>query len=146
MRYTLLILIFSLGFSACTKDKFDTTPQIKINNVNTTELHPGQILRFTIKYTDKEGDLQDSIYVQQFSANCPNTFFEQVYPLPAFPTTGNAEGEMEVSLGYRVQNYPSLREPQCDVTDTCYFRFMLKDEAQNRSDTITSEPIYLFKD
>lgn len=145
MRYTLLIFLFSLVFSACTKDKFSTTPQIKLKSVNTDELHPEQILRFTISYTDKEGDLQDSIFVQQASANCPNTFFEQLYPLPVFPTTSNASGEIEVSLGYRVQNYPSLREPQCDVTDTCYFKFMLKDEAQHRSDTITAGPIYIFK-
>ncbi|MEN9571077.1 MAG: hypothetical protein RL172_2308 [Bacteroidota bacterium] len=145
MRTTLLLLLISFLFTGCGKDKFTSIPQIKYKSANTTELSRGQVLRFIISYTDKEGDLQDSIYIEQSSLNCRNTFFKETRAMPAFPKTGNAEGEIEISYGYRVPNFPSLREPQCGVNDTCIFRFMLKDNAQNRSDTIRTEAVIIVK-
>jgi hypothetical protein len=103
-------------------------------------------LQIKLSFTDSEGDLSDSIYVEQVSRNCARTFFKSMYKLPDFPIVKNSEGDLLISYGYRVPNYPALKEPQCDIpVDTCYFRFMLKDKAQNKSDTIQTEDFYLIK-
>src|SRR4051812_14371778 len=106
MRNSILIALISLAFASCTKDKFQTTPKLTYKSVNTTELRSGEILQFKLSYTDAEGDLQDSIYVEKHTLNCPASQFNQIYPLPDFPKVKNSEGEIIVSYGYNVSNYP----------------------------------------
>ena len=64
MRYTVLFSILILFTTSCTKDKFSSTPSLKFKSVNTTELHNQQLLTFTLSFTDAEGDLTDSVFVQ----------------------------------------------------------------------------------
>jgi hypothetical protein len=118
---------------------------LKYEKVNTKVLANGQILRFTLSFTDAEGDLQDSLFIQKITPNCALSTFIDRYPIPGFPTTKNQKGEIEVSYGYNVSNYPFIQTPQCAKNDTCYFRFVLKDKAQNVSDTISSEMIVILK-
>ncbi len=146
MRNTILTALVSLLVFGCNKDKFSSTPQIKFKSFNTKELQYGQVLQVKLSFTDSEGDLSDSIYVEQRSRNCAGTTFKEMYPLPVFPQVKNSEGDLLISYGYRVQNFPSLQETQCDLPiDTCYFLFMLKDKAQHMSDTIQTEDFYLYK-
>ncbi len=145
MRNTIVIAILALFFTACSKDKFTSKPQLKFESINTKVLDRGGIISFKIRYTDLEGDLQDSIYVEKVEPNCPLSGFSSRYKLPDFPTTRNSEGELNISFGYNVNNYPLIKAPQCDRNDTCYFRFMLKDKAQNKSDTINSETFVIIK-
>jgi hypothetical protein len=145
MRYTILFASISLLIIGCTKNKFTTAPQLKYKSVNTTELHKGEIIVFKLSFTDGDGDLQDSIMVEKIEPTCTSSYFRQKYKLPLFPTTKDTEGEFEISFGYSVSNYPLLKAPQCNRNDTCYFRFMLKDKAQNTSDTVKSETIIIYK-
>lgn len=141
MRYTILfsIILFSL-MTGCTKDKFKTIPDLKFSSVNTTELRTGQILRFTLAFTDAEGDISDSIFVEKVVSDCPASSFAQWYPLPSFPTTTNQKGDLIVTFGYNADPYPSI-SPQCGRTETAVFKFALRDKAKNISDTISSPPI-----
>ena len=69
------------------------------------------------------------------------------YALPDFPSSSNIEGTLEVAYTFGVIDgqYPSAPESiGCNI-DTCYFRFMLKDKANNKSDTVNSETIVLIK-
>lgn len=145
MRNTIVIALFALFFTGCTKDKFTSKPQLKFESINTKVLDRGQIVSFTLSYTDLEGDLQDSIYVEKVEPNCPLSGFSSRYKLPAFPATRNSQGDLNISFGYNVNNYPLIKAPQCDRNDTCYFRFMLKDKAQNKSDTINSDVFVIIK-
>ncbi len=145
MRNTILFAVLCLLFIGCNKNKFSTTPQLKYKSVNTTKLFNGQIISFKLSFTDAEGDLQDSIYVEKVEPTCAASGFKSKYLIPAFPTTKNAEGEIEISYGYNVSNFPFIKSPQCGRNDTCYFRFMLKDKAQNKSDTVNSETIIIVK-
>ena len=144
----LIVLIMALGIAACNKDKFNTTPGLTFTDVNTTQLSPNQSIVFTLHYTDKEGDIQSTLYVQKITKNCEASNFESLYAIPAeVPKQTNAEGDIQVRFGYGVGlGFPAIKEPACPgQNDTCVFRFALTDLANNTSDTITSPQIVLIK-
>lgn len=130
---------------SCNKNKYTTAPQLTYKSVNTKTLSNGQVLSFTLSFTDAEGDLQDSLYVEKYEPKCANSSFKQKYKIPTFPTSKNQSGEIIVSYGYNVTGYPPILTPQCNRNDTCVFKFVLKDKAQNKSDTVTSETIVLIR-
>ena len=142
MRYTALfsILLF-LSLLGCNKDKYKTVPSLTYKSVNTTVLNRNETLKFTLSFTDAEGDLTDSITVVKIVTVCPaglNGSFVQPYKLPEFPTGKNQQGEIVVSYNYNDVN------PKCvSRNDTAVFKFVLKDKAQNKSDTAVSEPIVI---
>lgn len=146
MRNTIIIAAISLLFVACKKSTFSTKPSLKYESANATELRVGDVLEMRLTFTDAEGDLvsDSALFVEQFSTFCTATYFKSVYPLEPFPTSTNLEGTILVKFGYRA--LPSLKEPQCGETDTCFFRFALRDKEKNVSDTIISEPIILIKE
>ncbi len=146
MRHSILLALISLLIISCGKDKFTKAPQLKYKSVNTTELKKGQVIVFKLSFTDGDGDLQDSLFVEKIEPTCSSSYFKEKYKIPVFPTAKNTEGDIEVSYGYRAgSDYSSIKEPQCNRNDTCYFRFMLKDKAQNTSDTVQSETIIIYK-
>jgi len=142
MRHTALfsILLF-LGLLGCNKNKYKTVPSLTYKSVNTTTLQRGETLKFTLSFTDAEGDLIDSITVRKVVSPCPgglNGSFVQPYKLPEFPTGKNQKGDIIVSYDYNDVN------PKCQGrNDTAVFKFVLKDKAQNKSDTAVSEPIVI---
>lgn len=129
--------------AGCKKDKYKSTPSLEFKDVNTRELHSGQFLQFTLSFTDAEGDLTDSVYVQEIVSNCPAGGFTAWYPTPSFPASKNQKGDITVNFEYNVgagyQNIP----PKCQENDTAVFRFALKDKAQHISDTVSSPPIII---
>lgn len=141
MRYRVLFCVVLLfAFSGCGKDKFETTPKITFSKVNTTELRAGQILQFTISFTDAQGDISDSIFVQEVVPECQASNFKQPYKVPEFPSTSNQKGDIVVTFGYNADPYPNIA-PQCQKDETAIFRFALRDKAGNVSDTVSSPPI-----
>jgi hypothetical protein len=149
MKTKLLITaVTALCLSACSKDKFSTKPELTFKSVNTQVLGPEQIIRFTLHYTDKEGDIQNTLYVQKITQNCDLSNFESAYQMPNnVPKQQNGEGDITVTFGYGVDlNVPPIKEPACpEQNDTCVFRFALTDLKSNTSDTITSPQIVLLK-
>lgn len=146
MRNTIIIALISLVIFGCGKDKFSSTPQIKFKSVSTTELQAEQSIQFKLSFTDAEGDLQDSIYVEKIAFNCPAGGFKSYFKLPEFPSVKNSEGDIIVSYTNGFTGpYPPIGDPQCGQNDTCVFRFMLQDEAKHKSDTITSDVIVIYQ-
>ena len=149
MRYPILFSIFALLLFSCNKDKYTTTPQLKYESVNTKVLKQGDIITFTLTFTDAEGDLlaDSALYVKKVDAKCAASNFDQYYKLPAdFPTSKNQSGELKVTYGYNVTAYPPIVTPQCpNRNDTCVFKFVLRDKAGNKSDTATSETIVIIR-
>lgn len=144
----LIVLGFVVGLIACQKDKFNTIPTLTFVSVNTQELHPNEGIIFKFTFTDKEGDIQDSLFVQKITKNCEASDFDAFYLLPSdLPKKSNSEGELEVRYAYGVgYNYPAIKEPACQgQNDTCFFRFALKDKAGHTSDTVSSPQIVLIK-
>ena len=141
MRYTALFSMFLFfAYFGCNKNKFNTKPSLKYKSVNTTTLHRGETLKITLSFTDAEGDLTDTLYIQELVAPCPlnlDSGFKAKQKLPEFPTGKNQQGEIVVSYGYNDVN------PLCQKNDTAIFKFVLKDKAQNSSNIAVSEPIVI---
>ena len=145
MRNPLLFSIIILFLISCNKNKYTTIPQLKYKSANKKVFQSGDIIVFTLSFSDAEGDLQDSIYVEKFEPKCVNSRFKQLYKIPPFPTSKNQSGEINITYGYNVSSYPPILGPQCNRNDTCVFKFVLKDKAQNKSDTATSETNVLIR-
>lgn len=142
MRYTVLFsILLLLTFTSCRKNKYTTIPQLRFKSVNTTNLHRGETLRMILSFTDAEGDLTDSLFVQKIVKACPggiNGSFKQPYKIPDFPTTKNQQGDIAVIYSYNDLN------PKCSLrNDTAIFKFVLRDKALNKSDTLVSPPIVI---
>jgi hypothetical protein len=143
-----IAVLTALCLTACTKDKFSTTPTLTFKDVNTTVLSPEQAIRFTLHYTDKEGDIQNTLFVEKIAQNCSDSHFAEAYQIPTdLPQQKDAEGDIIVTFGYGIDlGYPPIKEPACPgKNDTCVFRFALSDLQNNVSDTITSPQIVLIK-
>jgi hypothetical protein len=138
MRYTVLfsILLFAI-LTGCKKDKFESTPSLKFKSVNTRVLQNGQAIQFTLSFTDAEGDLNDSLYIEKIEPTCFNSNFTDHYDIPKFPTSKNEKGDILVTFDY------AYISPQCQRNDTAVFRFAIKDKANHMSDTVSSPPIII---
>ena len=150
MKTKLLILLaIPAMFYACKKDTYTTKPQISIKSVNSTTLSQGSLLLFELSFTDAEGDIQDTLFVQKISKTCPTTpgaQFISKNKVPNFTPTSHLKGTLEIGYAYNanIPGYSTISG--CGTkTDTAYFRFWLKDKAKNVSDTITSVNIVLLK-
>ena len=89
MRYTLLFSILILLFTSCKKQNYSSTPSIKFESVSTTQLQRNQTIKFTFSFTDAEGDILDSVYVQELVPNCQASNVEGLFPIPTFPSSKN---------------------------------------------------------
>ena len=137
MRYPILFSIFTLFLLSCNKDKYTTVPQLKYESVNTKVLRQGDIITFTLTFTDAEGDLNDSLYIEEKALNCPASSFTDHYTIPSFPTTKNEQGDIVVDFRYIDIT------PRCQENDTAIFRFAIKDKANHMSDTASTSPIII---
>lgn len=148
---TKLSILFAipLFFYACRKDTYTTRPQLSIKSISSTTLSQGSLLLFQLEFTDKEGDIQDTLWVQKISRTCPNTGGAQfISPnkVPNFTPTPNLKGILEIGYGYNanIQGYQTISG--CGTrNDTSYFRFWLRDKAKNVSDTLVTENIVFLK-
>lgn len=147
MRNYLIITIAIFLLSACGKDKFKPTPKLTFKSVNTTELQREQVIRFTFEFTDKEGDISDSIFVQKIVPNCPASEFVEYFQVPSIPESGDMKGDIVLSLGYNLAayGYYDIKGPACGVNDTATFRFAIKDKAGHVSDTVSSPKIIIYQ-
>lgn len=137
MRYTILFSISILFLVSC-KKKYNTVPSLTFKTVNTSLLKPGQTIKFTLKFTDAEGDLTDTLFVIKSVPKCAGSNFTAPYLLPAFPTSKNQSGELVVTYAYASIN------PQCSgKNDTAVFKFVLRDKALHKSDTAVSGTIII---
>ncbi|MFK5047661.1 hypothetical protein ACI4CD_28550, partial [Klebsiella pneumoniae] len=60
-------------------------------------------MKFEIEFTDKEGDIQDTLWVQKVSRTCPTTpgvQFISPNKIPDFTPTPNLKGTLEISFVY----------------------------------------------
>ncbi|MEO6819512.1 MAG: hypothetical protein ABI266_05230 [Ginsengibacter sp.] len=148
MRYTIIFsLILFILISGCSKDKFGAKPSLKFTGVNTSELHPGDILQFKMSFTDAEGDISNKMIVQEVLTNCADGFTQE-YVVPQVPVQPNQKGDIIVTFGYQNDAAPSpiTKQTGCNTdVDSAFFKFVLKDLKGNLSDTVTSPLVLIFK-
>jgi hypothetical protein len=140
------IIVFSLLAAAvvsCNKDKFQTKPQIKIKSTNYEDVVPRTgTLRITLEFTDKEGDVSDSILIVRERLNIKSPVVPPLLPykIPSFPNS--KQGEIQVDLDYDFGLTTGLlpipvpgSTPQQNEPDTMTLKFVVRDKAGNKSDT-----------
>jgi hypothetical protein len=128
---------------ACHKDKFETTPTIRIKDMNTTEVHaPDGILRITLEVTDKEGDAGegDLTYIRVRTNSTPipdptnNDKADSPHvAVPPYPKTDKVD--MVLTIPY------SFLDEDPQRNDTMYFRLTLRDSKNHQSDTINTKSV-----
>ncbi len=144
-----ILMIFCLTglIAGCSKNKYTTQPQLSLKSVSRTVVAKGQTLSFNIEFTDKEGDVQDSMWIQKVSKVCPTSpiaNFTINFQVPNFPSTKNLKGNFDINFINNVTGTGYYYITGCgNVPDTCYFRFVLKDLAGHTSDTLVSPNIVL---
>ncbi|MBD0331937.1 MAG: hypothetical protein ICV66_04720 [Chitinophagaceae bacterium] len=137
-----LLICIGVIVMACNKDKFQTKPQLSIKSINSSRIPAGGTLVVTLKYTDKEGDVDDSLLIVRERTNERSTTPPTILPfeIPEFPN--EKQGELQVALDYNFAltfALPPIRIPGSDPEryepDTLNFKFVLRDQAGNKSDT-----------
>jgi|SRR6187551_3492825 len=147
-----LALIIVLGMISCDKGKFETVPQLTLKSRN-PEKEPVEIndpLRLNIEYTDKEGDVSDSLFIlrQRLNKNKPVTSPISPYDIPTFPTID--KGEFEITLDYYKHLTLNLAASSIPGTgkneiDTLRLKIVARDKAGNKSDTLVVDNVYVIR-
>jgi len=143
---SLLVLLF-----ACNKDKFQSTPQIKIKSTSGSIIAKGSgELTVVLSYTDKEGDVDDSVYVRKIRTNqrvAAETYRDTLgYAIPEFPA--HSTGDISVTLdntalvsAVKIVNLPNgTPEP-----DSLTIWFKVKDKAGHMSDSVSTGTIVVLR-
>jgi hypothetical protein len=143
----LILLVLAVIFNSCNKDKYQDKPQLTLKSVNTSVVNVGSVLTFDIEVTDKQGDIQDTIWWAKISSSCPaNNLTSPVVVPSAVPATKNFKATFDMSFVNHGTNLPNI-EPSAvgcrTKNDTCTFKFWMKDLANNKSDTLTSPIIVI---
>ena len=141
----LVALIVFCFFAGCKKNEYTTRPQLKYKGVNTKVLNRDQTITFTLQATDAEGDLQDTIWVQEVVRNCPSGGGITRYKMPDFNAVSNLKGDIQVCYSYGLNlNCPDIIEPRCQGrNDSATYRFWIQDKAKHVSDTVSSEEVVI---
>jgi hypothetical protein len=146
-----LCLLFVLLYG-CKKDRFTTKPQLKIKDIKASRATylgtAGAVVVINFEVTDKEGDVKDSIFMQKIDAAsipCPNNSIlaNLDYQIPNYPSSSNQKVLFRVSFStLNIPGYALISGSACPPrADTSVFRFIVKDRAGNRSDTLTTDRI-----
>ncbi len=150
MRYSLLVTIAILFFTACKKDKFTSAPQISYKSIgpNVVSLNlPFQAMPvLTIKVTDAEGDLglTDTDTSKIFIKNLVTGKIDSSLKLPSLSgaTLKNFEGDILITLDTQIILEGTTRPSP--KTDTLFYEVYIKDFAKNKSNTIkTNDPVFV---
>lgn len=143
MKQVIILCIGAFIFTACEKDKFQTKPQIKIESQSYDFVPRNQELKITFSFTDKEGDVDDSLYLVRTRLNQRGPYADMRpldYKIPSFPNQQDGEMTLTLSYGFGLTagistiSIPgtSQKEP-----DTMALKFVVVDKAKNVSDTAT---------
>ena len=145
MKRTLIIAFVAVvAITACDKGNYQTTPTLKIKSLNGNIIPTGGTLHITLEYTDKEGDLsQDTLLSIRNRLNrrpipsnnaSPDTLHNMI---PKFPE--KVKGEFDVAFNYNYLHQSDIEN------DTVIFKFVAKDRAGHKSDTVVTGKIVILK-
>ena len=159
MKRFFVFCSLALGTFACNKDKFQTKPQIEIKSTNTNEVGPNGTYSVILGFTDKEGDVSDSLIIVRERINLNGPIVPPPYEIkiPVFPNT--SEGEIQVDFPYNLDitgtaktsltagipaiPIPGTGTPPQKENDTLSFKFIVRDKAGTKSDTASSSVIVI---
>ncbi|MDX2049293.1 MAG: hypothetical protein SFU87_21085 [Chitinophagaceae bacterium] len=141
MKYLLIIFITSLLIFSCSKDKFNSKPGLTLKSLSSTFIPAGGGLEVTMRLTDLEGDIGDTIWIRKLTTRCANSNFTDSgsYRIPSdIPRIKNLDGDLVLTFPYS-----GWLQPQCTRADTAVFSFWVKDQKKNVSDTVVTPAIII---
>jgi hypothetical protein len=150
MRYLPgLILSLAIFASACSKDKAETKPSIKVKSLSSNHIPVNGDLSVNLEFADKEADLE-SIFVQKIRQNRRVvTTIRDTFSLSVADFPKKVNGDIEMKLFYQLQLLSAERAPANPnsptrfESDSIVIRLVLRDKGNNVSDTVTTEQIVI---
>ncbi len=138
----LIVAVSVMMMIACSKDKYETKPKLTFTKVNGESFYQGSNLQFSFEVTDKEGDIQDTMWLEKISYTCgADGYILSGNQVPDFTSRKDLLAEINIDL-----IYGSDFGGCTGRTDSCYFRFWIKDKAGHVSDTVESPTIKLLNE
>jgi len=152
MIKTFIFISFVSILIACGKDNFETKPQLKLISGSDQVVQVGGVLPVVLEYTDKEGDVSDSVFVRKFRLNrrvVPTVRDSFRLKIPGFPNT--TKGEITVNLDYTAiisainpLNVPGT-VPARKESDTLNIQISVRDNAGNKSDSVLIKNVVVLR-
>ena len=102
-KWIIAALGLTIIVAACKKDSFETKPRIKIISITPDNVNKGELIKLTASFTDKEGDIADSILITQklYEGTMLVDSFVDDYSLKALNIPkGTKEGELLIQYIY----------------------------------------------
>lgn len=145
------MLVIAVVAGACDKNKFQTKPTLTLKSTNGDIIPAGSGLVLNFEFTDKEGDVNDTLYIKKIRINTvkvPTVRDSFALPVPTFPK--NTQGEIQVTMEHGFYLVSAINPPRDPITgknhnDTLMMKFVLKDRAKNVSDTVTAGPFIVLR-
>ncbi len=147
MKKIISVLILVIIVFACSKDKFETKPQLKVTSLNKDIVPRGDSLTITFEFTDKEGDVDSALFMirRRLNVKGDTTKNVQRFAIPTFPDKNQGEFELTLSnAGFLSQGIAPIRIPGSGIDnepDTMKLSFFVADQKGNRSDTAVANVI-----
>ena len=147
-RLLLLSALFLL-IIGCNKNGFNTKPSIKIKSIDPTVVGINSSMSIELEFTDKEGDISNSIWIQKIRLNkvpVPTIRDSFTLPVPDFP--GKSKGFLKLMLDYQNHLVSAVNPPGAPANpepDTLIIRMALTDKANNTSDTVSTDKIIIIR-
>lgn len=153
MKFSFYLLLLAMFLYSCKKDRFTTAPQISYRSVTPNAWPKGtfsntQGPQLSFQLRDAEGDFgfQDGkdtsyVYVKTYLNNIPRGEDSLKFPSLTGINRSNLNVDINVLLSTLLITYSDLNVPQ---TDTFTFDVYVRDFANNKSNTITTDPVYYY--
>src|SRR4051812_1636015 len=104
MKLPLLIGIIAICtlMASCSKDKYTTKPQLDLKSVNGNRFSTNADIQFQFIVTDKQGDIQNKLWVQKISLVCSDSTSRvpTPYAVPDFTGSKNLKVDLDVNYIY----------------------------------------------
>jgi hypothetical protein len=154
MKRKFVFCVLTLMVIGCSKDKFQTTPSLKIKSTSSKLIPVNGALRVTFEYTDKEGDISDTLFMKKVRLNqrAVTNRLRDTIDFEIFEFPKNDNGEIELILEYQnhlisAESPPTIpfSNPPQKEPDTLALRFVLQDKMGHKSDTVTLNNVIVIR-
>lgn len=149
MKKLFIVFVVASALAACSKDKFETVPTVRIESFGPPEVNNQDYFRLVATVTDKEGDLQDSVVIYRNIFKIGDVEKDSVVAnLKDLGMPSKTKFEIQVTFRYgstEPQGQIIYQELRTDADRPMSIGLVVKDNAGHRSEYVESDKIILKK-
>lgn len=150
MKKLSLVVSVLIVLMACSKDKYQSTPQIKIKSISSDVVTQGSDWNATLTFTDKEGDVDGTVFIRKVRINqrvVAKTLFDTInYKIPDFPAYSTGEITIRIANNDIKSAEQPFSLPGGGLEpDSLKIWFRVTDAAGNKSDSISTGTIVVVR-